>query len=75
MTLAPKIDSENTYFIFRDNGWEVEFTIVGELIRCSKKLHPEEVTFIRENLIKKITHERQRNEFSQKDNVGFRERS
>ena len=53
MTLAPKIDSENTYFIFRDNGQEIEFTIVGELIRCAKKLHPDEVTFIRENLIKK----------------------
>ena len=54
MIYAPKIDSENTYFIFRNNGWEIEFTIVGELIRCAKKIHPEEVTFIRENLIKKI---------------------
>ena len=53
MIYAPKIDCPDTYFIFRDNGWEVEFTIVGELIRCAKKLHPDEVTFIRENLIKK----------------------
>lgn len=53
MTYAQKIDYPYTYFIFRDNGWEVEFTIVRELIRCAKKLHPEEVTFIRENLIKK----------------------
>ena len=52
MTYALKIDCPDTYFIFRDNGWEIEFTIVGELIRCSKKLHPDEVFFIRENLIK-----------------------
>ena len=57
MIYAPKIDSENTYFIFRDTGWEIEFTIVGELIRCTKKLHRDEVTFIRENLIKKNNHE------------------
>lgn len=53
MIYAPKIDCPDTYFIFRDNGWEIEFTIVGELIRCTKKLHPDEVTFIRENLINK----------------------
>lgn len=53
MTYAPKIDYPDSYFIFRDNGWEIEFTIVGDLIRCSKKLHPEEVIFIRENLIKR----------------------
>lgn len=53
MIYAPKIDYPDTYFIFRDTGWEVEFIIVGELIRCAKKLHPDEVTFIRENLIKK----------------------
>ena len=53
MIYAPKIDRPDTYFIFRDTGWEVEFTIVGELIRCAKKLHPDEVTFIRENLINK----------------------
>jgi len=53
MIYAPKIDYHDTYFIFRDNGWEVEFTIVGELIRCAKKLHPDEITFIRENLINK----------------------
>ena len=53
MIYAPKIDRPDTYFIFRDTGWEVEFTIIGELIRCAKKLHPDEVTFIRENLINK----------------------
>lgn len=53
MIYATKIDCLDTYFIFRDNGWEVEFMIVGELIRCAKKLHPDEVAFIRENLIKK----------------------
>ena len=53
MIYAPKIDSENTYFIFRDNGWEIEFKIVDEFIRCAKKLHSDEVNFIRENLIKK----------------------
>lgn len=27
MIYAPKIDYPDTYFIFRDNGWEIEFTI------------------------------------------------
>jgi len=53
MIYAPKIDFEDTYFIFRENGWEVEFKIFSGLIHCSKKLHPDEVNFIRENLIKK----------------------
>lgn len=53
MVYASKIDFQDVYFIFRENGWEVEFKIVGELIRCDKKLHPDEVNFIRENLIKK----------------------
>jgi len=53
MVYAEKIDFEDTYFIFRDNGWEVEFKIIGDMIRCNKKLHIDEVNFIRENLIKK----------------------
>jgi hypothetical protein len=53
MTHTAKIDFKDVYFIFRENGWEVEFKIVGELIRCDKRLYPEEVDFIRENLIKK----------------------
>lgn len=53
MIYAPKIDFQDTYFIFRDSGWEVEFKIIGEAIHCSKKLHANEVEFIRKNLIEK----------------------
>ena len=53
MIFAPKIDFEDVYFIFRENGWEIEFKIIGDVIRCVKKLHIDEVNFIRENLIKK----------------------
>lgn len=53
MIYAPKMDYPDTYFIFRDNGWEIEFTIKGQSIHCSKKLNPNEVTFIKEKLIKK----------------------
>jgi len=53
MIYTEKIDFEDTYFIFRDNGWEVEFKIIGDMIRCNKKLYIDEVNFIRENLIKK----------------------
>jgi len=53
MIYTAKEDFQDTYFIFRDNGWEVEFKIVNGLIQCNKKLHPDEVNFIRENLIKK----------------------
>jgi len=53
MVYAPKIDFQDVYFIFRENGWEIEFKIIGDMIRCNKKLHIDEVNFIRENLIKK----------------------
>jgi len=53
MVYTAKEDFQDVYFIFRENGWEVEFKIIGYVIRCNKKLHLDEVNFIRENLMNK----------------------
>lgn len=47
-----KSSKEYSYYIFRDNGEEVEFMIKDNTLSSFKKLTDAEVQFIKQNLIK-----------------------
>ncbi len=45
-------EKQDTYFIFRDDGKEIEFSIKNGIIKVvHHKLTIEEINFIRENLL------------------------
>lgn len=49
--IVPKIDSKTIYYLFRDYT-EIEFEITElKQIRVKQELYPEEVEFIRNNII------------------------
>lgn len=47
-----KSSKEYSYYIFRDNGEEVEFMIKDNRLSSFKKLTENEIQFIKHNLIK-----------------------
>ena len=52
MTYTAKQDSNDTYFIFREDGKEIEFSIKDGIIKVvHHKLTIAEINFIRENLL------------------------
>lgn len=52
MTYTAKQYSNCTYFIFRDDGKEIEFSIIDGIIKVvNNKLTIAEINFIRENLL------------------------
>lgn len=52
MTYTAKQDSKDTYFIFRDDGKEIEFSIKDGIIKAVYyRLTIAEINFIRENLL------------------------
>ena len=49
--IAPKINSESIYFIYRQNGQEVRVDTKGVNILSSKKLTNKELNYINDNIL------------------------
>jgi len=56
MHIAKSETRENTWFIFREKGVEVEVIIKRQMLKPSHKLNPEEVEYFRANILRKITY-------------------